>query len=104
MTELEKSQKSQKRQLDAAQKLVESYDKQVKDLKAKLALSDSKFKALARNGIVFSSYSDLKRAAKVYQSKHFWLIDDDSLELYELNTTTKQLKQISSYTIKSLAW
>lgn len=44
MTELEESQK---RQLDAAQKLIESYDKQVKDLKAKLALSDSKFKAIA---------------------------------------------------------
>lgn len=100
MTELEESQK---RQLDAAQKLIESYDKQVKDLKAKLALSDSKFKALARKGVVFSSYSDLKRATKVYQSKHFWLIDDDSLELYELNLTTKQLKRISSYTIKSLA-
>lgn len=57
MTELEESQK---RQLDAAQKLIESYDKQVKDLKAKLALSDSKFKALATKGIVFSSYSDLK--------------------------------------------
>ena len=79
MTELEKSQK---RQLDAAQKLIESYDKQVKDLKAKLALSDS---------------------ANVYRSKYFWLIDDDSLELYELNLTTKQLKRTSSYTIKSLA-
>lgn len=100
MTELEKSQK---RQLDAAQKLIESYDKQVKDLKAKLALSDSKFKALATKGVVFSSYSDLKRAANVYQSKYFWLIDDDSLELYELNLTTKQLKRTSSYTIKSLA-
>lgn len=33
MTELEESQK---RQLDAAQKLIESYDKQVKDLKASL--------------------------------------------------------------------
>lgn len=100
MTELEESQK---KQLDAAQKLVESYDKQVKDLKAKLALSDSKFKALVTKGIVFSSYSDLKRAANVCQSKHFWLFDDDSLELYELNLTTKQLKQILSYTIKSLA-
>ena len=95
--------KVRKRQLNAAQKLVESYDKQVEDLKAKLALSDSKFKALARKGIVFSSYSDLKRAANVYQLKHFWLIDDDSLELYELNLTTKQLKRTSSYTIKSLA-
>lgn len=100
MTDLEKSQK---RQLDAAQKLIESYDRQVKDLKAKLTLSDSKFKALATKGTVFSLYSDLKRAANVYRSKHFWLIDDDSLELYELNTTTKQLKRISSYTIKSLA-
>lgn len=100
MTELEESQK---RQLDAAQKLIESYDKQVKDLKAKLTLSDSKFKALAIKGVVFSSHSDLKRAANVYQSKYFWLIDDDSLELYELNLTTKQLKRISSYTIKSLA-
>ena len=92
MTELEESQK---KQLDAAQKLIESYDK--------LALSDSKFKALATKGIVFSSYSDLKRAANVYRSKYFWLMTDDSLELYELNLTTKQLKRTSSYMIKSLA-
>lgn len=100
MTELEEGQK---KQLDSAQKLIESYDKQVKDLKAKLALSDSKFKALATKGIVFSSYSDLKRAANVYRSKYFWLMTDDSLDMYELNLTTKQLKRTSSYMIKSLA-
>lgn len=100
MTELEKSQK---RQLDAAQKLIESYDRQVEDLKAKLALSDSKFKALATKGIVFSSYSDLKRAANVYRSKYFWLVTNDSLDMYELNLTTKQLKRTSSYMIRSLA-
>ena len=100
MTELEETQK---RQLDAAQKLVESYEDQVKRLNAELALSEAKFKALAVKGIVSSSFADLQKAADIYQRKFFWLMTDDSLELYERDSSTKLLKKLSSYTIKSLA-